>query len=180
MISQFISFNSDKYSLYRINSFLDVVKKIRNLKTKDLAHSQVRYLLNGIPLESAERVNDLKDIFDKLGKCFQDNQYLDLKEILIDKLPNSLRNTLSRKYIEPIFDKLYQNDTSSRSFAKFYNYLDKPIKEKLEFLIANVDKLPQGVFKDILLSIDLGNLTDQDFTEIERRIWDRLDSLSGE
>jgi len=180
MIGAFVSFNSDTYSLDRIDSFLAVAKTIKNQKTKDLAYSHVRELLIGIQDKELIQVEVLKTIFDKLDNCFQDAQYLDLIEIILDKLPSSIRIELSKKYIEPILNKLYQNDLSNRSFVNFYNYLNKPSKEKLEFLITNIEKLPQRSFNDILLPIDLGNLTDKEFTEIEKIIWKELDSLNEE
>lgn len=80
----------------------------------------MRDLLNGLQIRDTERVEDLEIVFDRLGECFQDTQYLDLIEVLIDKLLNLLRNALSSKYIEPfiIFDYSFKSAQTKDSYFR--------------------------------------------------------------
>lgn len=118
----------------------------------------MRDLLNGLQIRDTERVEDLEIVFDRLGECFQDTQYLDLIEVLIDKLPNLLRNALSSKYIEPfiIFDysiKSAQTKDSYfrrlRTFFQYYLIEGGNFRDKCNSFAIRGKKNPHWVFKVI-------------------------------
>jgi hypothetical protein len=61
-----------------------------------------------------------------------------------------------------------------------YLYDDKSDELKLNFLLDNIGALDNDTIKTISNTISLGNLTNQQFYEIQSRTWKELGKSDGE
>jgi hypothetical protein len=61
-----------------------------------------------------------------------------------------------------------------------YLYDDKSDEIKLNFLLDNIGALDNDTIKTISNTISLGNLTNQQFYEIQSRTWKELGKSDGE